>query len=60
MDGYNRFYCGEVYQRVPKAYAEWCENEFETSPMEMDGDRNACWRTGQQIAEAIEMMELTK
>jgi hypothetical protein len=55
MDGYDRFYCGEVYQRVPNAYAEWCEEQFGSE--RYDGI-DTCCRTGEYIAEAIEDMEL--
>jgi hypothetical protein len=52
MNDYCTFWCGPIYHRVATAYGEWCEEQ-------VFGGGNP-YRTGQQIAEAIEDMELTK
>jgi hypothetical protein len=53
MDGYERFDSFGTYSKVAVAYAEWCENEAFLKAEE------CCWRTGQQIADAIDEMLLT-
>jgi hypothetical protein len=53
MNGFDEFYGPSMYGKVPRAYADWCR---ETTKCSVD----ECWRSGQQIADAIDEMILTK